>query len=139
MRPEVPTVEFLAGARNRANYDFADACLEGVRGIITTHLLEQSGAKSLDFREYLGAMWKFPDTFPIGSYTGFWQSIIIIVPGPGREMESQMVSSASGKTKPGLNLDSKKNPCDGGWESSYPTGKRLRAYEQDDARQTPCQ
>ena len=46
--PEVPTGEFLVDVWGRANYDFADACLGGVRRIIRIPLHVLRGVKLPD-------------------------------------------------------------------------------------------
>ena len=77
-------------------------------------------------------LWRFRDTFSLDSENGIWQSII--APELKRKMESQMIASALGKSKPDLNLDAKNTNASDGGKPAYQTGKRLRANEQEASR-----
>ena len=96
--PKVFSIEFIGDVWSRMNYDFADACLEGVRRIVR---IAPPGSKrdkiaKLAWRPRPDGtpLWQFPDTFIIDSPDGFWQSIII--PELERKMESPMIASALG-------------------------------------------
>ena len=99
--PKVFRIEFLADVWNRMNYDFADACMEGVRRImrIATPVSNRGEIARLAWRPRPDGtpLWQFPGTFSLGSESGFWQSIIL--PELERKMEPQMITHALGKTK----------------------------------------
>ena len=135
-RPKVFQIDFLVDVWNRMNYDFVDACMEGVRRIMR---ISPTGSKRdkiarLAWRPRADGtpLWKFPDTFSLGAESGFWQSIIL--PELERAMESQMITHALGKSKAETDHESRKGVRAGGGKPAYPTGKRLRANEQDAAR-----
>ena len=118
------------------NYDFADARMEGVRRIMR---MAPPGSKRgkiarLAWRPRSDGtpLWRFPDTFSLGSEFGFWKSIIL--PELERKLESQMTTHALGKTKNGPDSEPQGRARAGGEKSAYPAGKRLRANRQDAAR-----